>query len=199
MPVLPIDVTNLTRVKDFLQITGDTQYDTFLTNAIKSVSGRFERYMARGITQAARAEYFNVDPGQNQYSMMGWPVASITDVRFDWARVFGTDTILTSDLYSARGEEGILFLDRYWPYAGNKVLLVNYVGGMATDTTNFIASFPELAEAGDMQVAFMHRRRNNIGTAGVSELGASVSFDSFDLIPEVKDRLDRFRRHHFAG
>ena len=199
MAPVPIDVTNLTRVKDFLQIVADTQYDTFLTNTIKSVSGRFERYMSRGISQTTRAEYFNVDPGQNNYALMGWPVASITDVRVDWARVFGTDTIVTSDLYTARGEEGILFLDRFWPYPGNKVLLVNYVGGLATDTANLITAYPEIAEAGDMQVAFIHRRRNNIGTAGVSEIGASVSFDSFDLIPEVKDRLDRFRRTHFAG
>lgn len=196
----PIDVTTLTRVKTILQLGSETKYDTFLADAIKAISKRFEQYMARGITQGSRTEYFDVFEGRRVFGLVGYPVASVSSVRNDDLHAFPASTELSTDVYTpstvnqSTSQDGLLFVDRTELVPGPRSLKVVYVGGMAPDASTFISYFPDLAEAADLQVAFIHKRRNTLPLAGVSVEGSSVTADPWELLPEVKDRLDRYRR-----
>lgn len=188
-----IDVTTLTRVKAFLQLGSETMYDAFLTSSIQSVSQRFQRYMNRFLTQTARVEYFDVASNQAVFLPKALPVISVTDVRNDSDRVFGTDTIVSANEYSVLDSE-LMFVDGISLSPGYKTLRLDYVGGMAPNTTDFVTAFADIAEAADKQVAFIHKRRKTIENESLSTDQGNVGLGAWDLLPDVKETLDFYKR-----
>ena len=78
---------------------------------------------------------------------------------------------------------------------GPGVLRVIYAGGMAADEDAFIAAFPDIADACDMQVIAHYQRRSQLGAQGVSIGGGNVSYTGpLKLLPEVRAILAKHRR-----
>lgn len=202
-PVIPsgsvIDCTTLARVKSFLEIVNDTQYDTFIDAAIDAVSKQFELYLGRGIAKIDRVEYFDVAPGQVAFQVYAWPIASISEIKNDSLHEFGSGTIVDSSLYTAYGNDGTVFADRLYLADGPISLKISYNGGLAVDTTALIAAFPDIAGAADMQVAFIDKRRRSVEAVNAGAGGTNVTFSEFELLPDVKARLDRYRRVYVGG
>lgn len=190
-----IDITRASSVKVFLEIaSADTQYDAWITQAIKSVSKRFEAYLGRGISRISRTEYMDVAPGQMAFKFSSWPVTVVDSVRNDSLSDFGSGTEIDVNLRTIFGGEGFMFMKNIVPQSGPVAMRVTYTGGMAADTTSFMAAYPDISEAADMQVGFLDKRRRSIETSSASSGGATVDFTDVELLPEVKDRLDRYRR-----
>ena len=57
----------------------------------------------------------------------------------------------------------------------------------------------ELKRAAHMQAFYEHQHKDEMGLAGVSMAGASVTLAPAELLPEVKQILDRFRGLWMAG
>ena len=69
-----------------------------------------------------------------------------------------------------------------------------YTGGMAADTTAFVAAYPDIASAVDQQVAYFWHQRNTLGLSSVSGDAGNVSPGADSLLPSVKRTLDIYRR-----
>jgi hypothetical protein len=55
-----MEYTNLTNLKSYLNITGDT-LDTQLANIIKAVSGQFDLYLGRNLETNTYIEYSEIE------------------------------------------------------------------------------------------------------------------------------------------
>jgi len=192
-----IDVTTAARVKQAIggEMPTDTSFDTQIGEMIAAASKAFEMHMARKITLATYAEIFTVEPGQMVFWLLGYPITSITDVRYDWDRAFPDSTIIDAADYTTDPTTGKLAVDRFALTPGHQLLKVTYLGGMAPDTNTFVSDYADLAEAADMQIAFWFNRWRSLGTDGGSgATGGSSSYSDESLLPEVRRRLSLHRK-----
>ena len=193
-----MDVTTVPRLKERiegLRGTANTQ-DLPLLRLITAYSARAERYLNRHFTSQARTETVDVQHAQIDFSVKGAPITSITDLRNDSERTFGTDTIVNSTDYTHEPDSGIITVDRSALFIGTRTLQINYVGGMATTTVNFISFYPDLTEAIEMQIMETFQERRNYGLATLAVQGTSLTFQTpGKWLPEVRQVLDMYRFH----
>jgi Phage gp6-like head-tail connector protein len=99
--------------------------DSLLDLLLESADAAIERFCRREFgTAVNEIEYF--DGGLFALCLRNWSVDSITDIRIDALRVFGTDTILSTDNYVLYGPTGIV--RSQWPIGpeGNLTVRVAY-------------------------------------------------------------------------
>ena len=71
---------------------------------------------------------------------------------------------------------------------------VTYTGGLATSTANLITAYPDLAQACDLQVAYLHRRRLSAGgNFSVGQSSTQYTGD-YDLLVDVQKTLNKYMR-----
>lgn len=194
-----MDLTTLARVKEVLGgLSGVTVEDTVLGQLIAGVSARVEAELDREVQSGTFTETFDAQDGQRVFPLRGYPVTSVTSVKEDsYDGSFGASaTTLAATYYRIAKRTGLLTLVD-WSVTGDpQSIQVVYVGGMAANTAAFVAAFPDLATAVDLQVAFLHRRKTTMGASSVSVQGSSVQFliDRVAFLPEVHDAIQRHRR-----
>lgn len=130
-----MELTTVARVKQFVPVS-TTQHDAALRSLIAAYSHQIERFLNRHVTQQARTEQYDVDPGVRRWWLRGYPVASTpaAQFRFDTSRAF-TNSAEASDNYYLRLEDGRVEFEFDYNqtrrrFAGS--LQVVYTGGMAT-------------------------------------------------------------------
>lgn len=187
---MAIDLTNVTRVKAWKPI-GTSNYDTLFGYLIDYVSRRFEEYLARFTEVTSRTEYFDIPDGTRLLFLKGSPISSVTNVWND--NTWSFDSEISSDRYTILGDDGMIGFDHELT-AGIRALKITYTGGMAADTDAFIAAFPDIAVAADMQVNYIFERRDELGASSQSIEGSSVSIAPVELLPEVMQILDPHQR-----
>lgn len=199
-----MDLTTIARVKKILaggrSQSMSNEQDVFLGQLITAISALVEADLDRYVEQKERIEYHDVRfPGQEVFNLRAYPIdtGETFEVKYDWFRGFGaTITALTiNDDFALDDLAGVMTIDDYsLGRARARALRVTYTGGMATNTTNFITAFPDLANAVDLQVAFLYQRRNQLGLTGTSQEGGSVSFQApIKWLPIVKLAIDKNR------
>lgn len=194
-----MDLTTLTRVKEVLGgLSGVTTEDAILGQLIAGVSARVAAELDREVQVGTLTEVLDAQVGQKAFPLRGYPVTSITSVKEDtYDGSFGASAAtLASSYYRVNKRNGLLSLVD-WSVTGEPASIqVVYVGGMAADTAAFVAAFPDIANAVDLQVAMLHRRRTTIGTSSVAMQGATVQFatDRIEFLPELRDAVHRHRR-----
>lgn len=195
---MAIDLSTTARVKAFLGAGGtslSTAQDTVIAQLIAFYSARFEHEMGRWTKSEARTEQYDIEPGQRMVALKGWPIASIASVKNDDTRTFGSDSVIDPTLYYANLTKGTLQFDWIEPVAGPGALQVVYTAGMAADTTAFITAYPDLAQALDLQVAEVIRRKDRLGATNMSFQGGGFGYEAaVKLLPEVRTTLDLHRR-----
>ncbi len=195
-----IALTTLARVKTYLNKT-DSDDDAILTNIINHCSAQaMRKVMERPVELKARSEYFDVEPGQKTFRVQGNPVDLTKTITVrndistprDWTGdVVDPDYVMCPPVDA---EWGIITVE-YPLSSGKQALKITYEGGMAADTSGIITSYPEIANAMDMQVGYMWRNKNLYGIQSEGIQGANFTFyRPIDWLSIVFDTLDHFRR-----
>lgn len=189
-----MDLTTVDRVKRRLSLTdSDLQYDALLAALVSRTSAEAERLMNRLVLSAARTTQHDYTPGMTSLSLPGYPVTSVTDVRYDLDRTFGSSTIIDATTLYTDTASGLIHFE-VLQIPGRGVVQVTYTGGMASDTSAFIGAYPDIAEAVDMRCAQLWQRRDEIGLTGVSGSQGSISRVNEDWAPDAMEIIRRHRR-----
>lgn len=198
---MTLDATTSTRAKLALKLSSDdTSQDAWLTAAIDAVSVQLEKWLGRHFESTSRTVYLDVaGPRTESFQLSAVPVSSITSIKnsatWDWAT---QDAIDTEDYFTDE-DSGEVFFNRQLQ-KGPRALQVVYTGGLAADSPALIAAYPEIAQAADLQIASMYRRRSTPqGTSTSPKGGGSLTFEGpLELIKASKELISHLRIYHFA-
>lgn len=193
-----MDLTTLARVRTLLALAaGDVEYDAQITDLITTYSADFERCLDRHVLVAARTETYPVKQFARMVNLRGAPVSvTPTSVLYSDTRDFASSTELVVDQdYTIDLETALIDL-RISTAFKRGYIQVAYTSGMAATPAAFIAAYPAIAQAADMQVAYHFRRRDVPGGSRVVEGGSSNYFGELDLLDNVKRVLDMYMRRY---
>lgn len=204
--------TTLARVQALIPRT-DAASDAVLTTLIASVSKRFQQATYRHLDAIERTEIYPLKPHARVISLRGAPCyvvdvrgvsVSTFEVKLSASQSFSASTTLTRNTdYVIEQDAGLLrvlaTLDAFTGPMGRAIspayVQVKYTGGLADDTTDLIADYPDIADACDKQVVYEWRRRTEAG-AGDQHIGDSTTTHTADvgLLAGVKTVLERYKR-----
>jgi len=196
-----MNLTTTTQAKVFIQAGGQpkgTDDDAHIGYLVRFWSKRAERFMDRDATTATYTEYFDVEPGQWQFSLKAYPVNSMASVINDPSWAYTTGTVGTaSKTYDPA--TGMLSLQYYPPAPGVRALKVTYAGGMGTSAASFAANYPDIADAVAQQVAYAWQRRKDMGKESLTDQMGSRSYrGALTWLPHVRETLMQHRRYTFG-
>ena len=197
-----MDVTTKARVQAILASGGQkaAPLDALIPVLIADVSARFEQYLGRALELTTRTERFDAHPTTSRLMLEAYPISSVARVEYDPERAFGStgDVLVANDDFVSDDAHGILFLEGVLLSDYRQAIEVEYDGGLGANQAALEAAFPELVHAADLQVAYLARRRQNLGGSATSAAGASTTYvGAYELLPEVKSILDLLRRRGF--
>lgn len=144
------------------------EYSRILGNIISGVSKDVELELRRHVSSEARTVNIDVERHDDVVFLRGFPIASVTSIKNDPSRDFGSGTEVDTDLYYIDTEGGVISFDFELDW-GPGALRIVYEGGMAAGSTNaektdaFIAAYEDLVLAIDQQVFYEFQRRDNPG------------------------------------
>jgi uncharacterized phiE125 gp8 family phage protein len=98
-------IDTLDNVKTALMVSGSTD-DTLLTQLVDAADGFIADYTGRAFAGGTFTETYSA--GQLLVFLRNFPVASVTSVKVDAARAFGSDTIRSSDTYVVHADRGVI-------------------------------------------------------------------------------------------
>jgi hypothetical protein len=194
-------ICTLTDVKDRLGIS-DTEHDAAINRIISGLESIFDGHTKHNllVNAADVTEYYS---GLGTLLQLArFPIVSITSIKIAYDYAFDSADALTADSdyrKIAGGENGILYrINLNWPENQDAIQVI-YRGGYCsagqTPGTGEYALPADLREAAIEQASFFFKRRDDLGLAGVSFEGGSISkFSSMDLLPMVKKILDNYRK-----
>jgi hypothetical protein len=183
-------ITTHQAIKDFIG-SKESKDDALLANLATAVSQMFEKEMRRKIETKGRVQFFDVEEGQKIFRLDAYPVT--------WCSVYNSesrefDEEIPRKSYTYLGRLGELVIDKYSLVPGEKVLKVEYLGGMAADTAEFKERYPDIEMAARTQAAFWYEKRSRLGIASESVAQSTTHFLKLELMPIVKQVLQPYAR-----
>jgi hypothetical protein len=175
----------------------DPSFISDLDMRIKSVSYGVEKYLRRGIDSISRVNRFTPETGlgTKQVRLSAFPVSSVTSVV-----IFGDEYTEGSD-FIVDNESGVIsFLNRIFretPLYENAIV-VTYIGGMATDTDNFVDLYPDIESEVLTQIQFELTRIKTIALKSQSNGASSSQLNDYGLTNSLIACLDRYRKVSWA-
>lgn len=193
---MALDLTTTARVKSMLDPSYTaTDLDALIAVLITAVSAAAEKEMDREALTNTYTEFFSPQPFQTKFPLAAFPVVSVVSVKEDFDRGFGSGIAALDDTDFTIDDLGILTVDNYRMAPGNRTMRVVYSGGMATTAAAFVTAFPDVAFAVDMQVAFLVRRKNQLGVTSQAIVGAAFTvFAAVEWLPQAREILAQRRR-----
>lgn len=195
-----MQLTTLARLKAHLGGIATSGQDAILTSTIDDVSVRVERYLRRQILRQTNVETVPLRRWATTISLDAYPVTSITSIKYAaHPSDFSSVNVLDARLYVL--EDAVAGLVRFListSVATHRLpgyVQMTYVGGMATDTADFMLTWPDLARAVDLQCAYEYQRRNTPGGNVTSDAGGTAFIGELDWLVSVRATLDMYRRH----
>ena len=168
-------LSRLTDIKAIVDMPEDAEKATATLDLwLTIVSAEIEKFLNRTILKGTTTDYYDVVSSYPSIHLLAYPVTSITTVWNSTSRAYSTSEIVDSDNYYVDTKTGMLWFDTSMS-TGPGALKVTYVGGMATDTENFIATYPDIAGACAMEVAARYQNRQTLGKIAVTLSGGSVT------------------------
>lgn len=192
-----VNLTTQARVKEHLGGMASAPAATLaiIDQLIVAASASFERYLRRRVLEAAFTEVIYAREGKRVYALNAYPVVSVTSLKFATQNVFTASTAIATTGYSVDLEGGFVRFQPYSaPFFGAGYLEVIGVGGMGTDTADFIVNFPDIAQAADEQIAYAYMRRTNPGGNITFTGGATQHTSEHDYLKGVMRTLEKHRR-----
>lgn len=194
-------LATLTELRNELGIPDDTD-DALLLALGERIQGRFDAHCQRRfLYSSGEVEFF--DGGSRWLMVRRWPISAITDIIVDQDQEWLADDALDASAQEylvnfARGRITYGSGNSDWP-AGMQNIRVRYAGGFVDATGQACAYVDEgdrqaLRRAFFAQVAYEWRNRLIMGVNSVSANGMSITTAPSDLLAEVKNTLEPFRR-----
>ena len=194
-------ICTLADVKERLGETS-TDYDVGINSIISGLAAIFEGYCARRllVNAADVTEYYT--GLSTLLQLKRFPIVSITSIKEALSYDFDSETALTvNEDYRIlnSGVNGVVYcVLSNWSRVRDSIQFI-YRGGYCsagqTPGTGEVAMPSDLQEASIEQACFLFKRRDDIGLAGVSAEGGSITkFSPMDLLPMVKNILNDYRR-----
>lgn len=195
---MALDLTTISRVKERRGISSAT-HDSLLSNLIDEVSTYVETYLGRHTLQDARVEVYEVEFLTRMVSVRGAPITVLNSIKISNRRDdFDDVTAMATTSYSADLTAGYIRLDFEQSHNPGYVQ-VDYTGGMATDTDDFVMTYPDIAGAVDAEVINRFNRREN-PTGDSQTRGGRFDHESpLDLMPFTRRALYAYRRGVLGG
>jgi len=193
----------LADVKERLGLTV-TDHDILLARIVLGIVSVFEGHCEHPLIQTAAdvTEYLSGRGTHLQLSR--YPVISITSIKESWDWDFDSADALTANTdyrLVNDGVKGILYrCYTTWPRDIPDSVQAVYRGGYcpagSAPGTGEISLPADLREAAIEQATLLFKRRDDIGLSGVGFDGGSISkFSKLELLPLVKEVLEKYRRH----
>ncbi len=194
-------ICTLADVKDRLGLT-DTDYDQMINRIIVGIEAVFDGFTNRQLIVPAAdvTEYYTACGPQLQLNR--WPIVSITSIKQAVDYDFASADALTANagyrLVNA-GKNGIVYrMYTAWLIIPDCIQIIyrgGYTSAGQTPGTGETAMPNDLREAAIEQASFIFKRKDDIGLAGVSAEGGSISkFSAIKLLPMVEQVLKKYRR-----
>lgn len=188
-----LQITTLARVKAAAAQVG-TFNDARIGEVIEGVSEFAESFLSRHLLFARRTEEVEVRRNQPLVWLRGMPIVTVHSIKYATRRRFTDAEALDSeDDYDIHADEGQIELRI--PVSGDPGwILVDYEGGMAASTTEFVAEYGAIAEAATMEcVNRLNRSTNPEGD--LKSLGSEVAFQKpLEPLAIFLDALGQRRR-----
>lgn len=189
-----MQITSLARVKAHIGGITTSQNDALLTSLIDSISARVEQYLWRTVAKQSYTEQHELRRGDKVLTLRASPIVSVQSLKV----VSHPDNFTEASAYSSTSWslDSNLALIRLLFETPAKVAYVQvvYLAGMATDTTDFVARYPDIAQQCDAQVAYEFSRRNTPGGNTTYGAGGTAFTGDVAFLPEFKRTLDAHRR-----
>src|SRR5688572_13101372 len=189
-----MNLTTITRVKASLGGISTADHDNMLVNIVESVSARMERYMRRQVLRRTLTETVPLEQYGTTYTLDTAPVTALTSVKYV-SHPSQTDDATAMDATNYVLEDASVGLVRltFDAYLNSRrlpgYLVFTYTGGMADDTADFVATYPDIAHAADLQCAHEFLRRNSPGGNASSETSSTAYTGDLELLATVKQTL----------
>lgn len=188
-----MDLTTVDRVKSYANFESDTSQDVFLARLVTAVSAELEAHLRRPV----EIDFFQEQRAHRKFQktvvLRATPVEVLTSIRYGpnnrWAEI----TALDETLYVVDSATGVVTFLCDMPYEPG-FLRLDYSGGMAADTDEFIELYPRIAEACDQQVAYHFQRRLYQGGNVTISGGGVTNEKPLGLLPSVTAALEPFVR-----
>jgi hypothetical protein len=195
-------LTQLSTVKGRLGIdAANPQYDALLTNAIKSLSARFDKETNRTLarTVAATHEFPVYD---TEISPPSYPIETVTKFELKTSEATGWQEQSPAPDYLIRNACIISLPSSTIHHPSSPCLArVTYTGGYVLPGDNLQLStfnfqlLPDLEQAAAEQVAFWFQNREHLGLQTYWPSGvAYLQFAALDLLQPVQATLSQHRR-----
>ncbi len=170
-------------VKAFLEITATT-FDDLIDSLITQYSKRIETYCNRLFEKTARTWKFNA--GRKDYFLPAYPIDSTAALSITVDAIAQT----IDDDYFVYYDEGWIEFYSEPSYFEPQQVSITWTGGYTADTVP-----ADLQYVCMKQIAFVFRRRKDVGISSVSLPDGSISVNApDDLLPEVKQILKSYKR-----
>lgn len=190
-----LNLTTVSRVLAFLDLSEDAVRDGGLAELgvmVSAVSGALANLCNRPFLVASRTERRSLF--RPTFKVMGGPARSIASVKmYPSGALSSSAAVIPATGYELQDGGNTVAIGA--PFVSGMVYEVAYTGGLAEDTDEVIASFPDLEEACKMQVAYLWQRHKSLGRTSMDLGGGSTSFvKDYDLLPGVRTILTRYAR-----
>lgn len=151
-------ITTRTLVKAQKDITGTT-LDSVIDSLIAAVSEMAEDYLGRELLKATYTEERPLRARTRYVSLRGFPIDSVSSVKYARTYDFSDIDDLDEGLYQVRKAQGQIYLSGISTWFETGFVQVTYLGGMAEDTDDFVAEHPRMAQAATNEVIARLNRR----------------------------------------
>jgi hypothetical protein len=180
-----MNLTTRAVIKEFLEIAeATTTFDALIDSLLVMVSKRFETYCNRSFESLSRTQKFNA--GRRHYFLPAYPVSESPAPVI----TYDGDVQVENDDYYVYYSEGWIEFYLEPVRTEPQQVTITWTGGYTVDNIP-----QDLQYACMMQVAFVFRRRKDLGVSSVSLPDGSISINSpADLLPEVKHVLKSYRK-----
>lgn len=176
----------------------DTSNDDIIEDIIESVTDQFANELNRNLEVSTYTVYLD-GTGTDSIFLPVYPIVSITSIHVDPDRVYGADTLLSTDDYIYYSETGEISRTGYGYFSkGKQIIKVVYVGGYTTSGTS-ITLPKDLQKAAKDQVKFLFKKWQNGDEAitSYSTLNNNVNLiEATDILPMARRTLDKYRNYY---
>lgn len=177
------DLTNLTDVKAWLKVTGNTD-DALLQKLITGASAIIESWLSRSFAQASYAEVRN-GHGGSTLMFADYPVTDVSSVKVNNVSIpAAADCTQPGYLFD---DISLTLQGGYSFSKGMKNVTIQYTAGYAAIPSDVAQICFEL-------VAKKYRERDRIGQNSKTLAGEIVAFAPSDLTDEVKSMLRNYQK-----
>lgn len=192
-----LDLTTVAAVKVLLG--GETTVDdTLIQTLITAVSDGAAIYLNRHTkTEAGRIELYTVEPTKPYVWLRGFPITTVTSIRYSRNRTFTDIDPLDATKYDVINETGEINLrmEALSCMYSEGFLQVTYTGGMAVDTPAFLAAYPRISNAAATEVVNrMNRAKNPDGNIQFGMSGGAAYQKQLEPLEDFKYALGSQRR-----